>query len=239
MKKQTAGIYLISVFVIVCGIVLAPTEHPTRWFDEKQTVTAYSALLLYTCALVSAFNFLVCRNLSHLDRDRRSLQSLWALAIPGFAFLMADEFFVMHEGIGRFFAYRVLHLTVSSFADHLDGLVIVGYGVGGLATLLYYSQELKQIRRFFSFMTIGAIFAGLSVALDLRAESLWSTYVEDGAKVLANASFLLACLSSLTRDFQEIRSLLSFARTARFRQSLGFKDKTDDMASSPSARRAV
>jgi hypothetical protein len=205
MKVHAAIIYLLSILVILCGIALAPDAHPTKWFDEKQTVTAYSGLLLYTCAFVSGLNYLTCRTLSHVDPIRRSLKSLWALAIPGFGFLMADEFFVMHEGIGRFLAYRVLRLTASSFADHFDGFVILAYGLVGLAALLYYFRELKQVPCFFTYLAVGAIFAVTSVALDLRIDSAWSIYVEDGAKVLANASFLLACISSTTRDYQELR----------------------------------
>ena len=172
---------------------------------EKQTVTAYSALLLYTCAFVSGLNFLACRSLSRLDPGRPSLKSLWAFAIPGFVLLMADEFFVMHEGMGRFLSYRVLRLTPSSFADHLDGFVIVAYGLGGLAAVLYYFRQLRPVPHFFSFLAVGTSFAVTSVALDLRTESsAWSVYMEEGAKVLANASFLLACLAYTTRDFQEL-----------------------------------
>jgi hypothetical protein len=153
----------------------------------------------------------MCRILSDVDPLHRSIKSLWALAIPGFAFLMADEFFVMHEGIGRFLAYRVLRLTASSFADHLDGFVVLAYGLLGLAVLFYYFQELKRIPYFFSYLAVGAIFAVTSVALDLGIDSAWSTYVEDGAKVLANASFLSACISSTTRDYQALRLRLSGA----------------------------
>jgi hypothetical protein len=160
MKVHAAIIYLLSILVILCGIALAPDAHPTKWFDEKQTVTAYSALLLYTCAFVSGLNYLTCRTLSHVDPIRRSLKSLWALAIPGFGFLMADEFFVMHEGIGRFLAYRVLRLTVSSFADHFDGFVILAYGLVGLAALLYYFRELKQVPCFFNLPSSGCDLRG-------------------------------------------------------------------------------
>jgi hypothetical protein len=230
MKKQVAGVYLVSLLVIVCGIVLAPEGHPTRWFDEKQTVTAYSALLLYTCAFVSGLNFLVCRSLSPLDPGRRSLQLLWAFAIPGFVLLMADEFFVMHEGMGRFLVYRVLRLTRSSFADHLDGFVIVSYGIGGLAAVLYYFQQLKHVPRFLSFLTVGAIFAVASVALDVRTEqSPWSIYVEEGTKVLANASFLLACLACTTRDFQELRLHI---RTAQVKDRFTLQHKPDRVVNS-------
>ena len=128
----------------------------------------------------------------------------WALGSFGFFYLMADEYFVMHEGIGRFFSYRLLHLHHSGQVDRLDAFVVGTYGAIGLTLLVLHWRLLADIRWFFGFLTMGAIMAIVSLIFDLGEDGVANLYIEDGAKIMANASFLLACVAATHRYFRQL-----------------------------------
>ena len=187
------AVYLFSIGMILGGIVLAPPNQPTRWFDEKQTLTSYSAALLYTASLVCFFNWLATRHLKSIGLSSVRENRFWAWGAGGFFVLMADEYFVMHEGIGRFITYRLLNLSHTDAVSKFDALVVGAYGVAGLILIVRERSDLRTIRWFFSFLTVGAVMATVSLFFDLGEDGVANLYIEDGTKILANASFLLAC----------------------------------------------
>jgi len=134
----------------------------------------------------------------------------WAMGKFGFFFLMADEFFVMHEGIGRFLTHRLLNLPHSGSIDRLDAFVIGAYGAVGLVLLFWHWRDLANIRGFFAYLTIGAIMALVSLGLDLGVR----LYIEDGTKILANASLLLACAAASQHYYGLLVARLHASRTA-------------------------
>ncbi|HEX4998222.1 MAG TPA: hypothetical protein VFY29_08355 [Terriglobia bacterium] len=220
-----AGVYVFSLLMIGGGILFAPPGQPTRWFDEKQTETSYSAALLYTCVLVSALNFLAARNFFYPRLTFRPLKTFWALGAVGFFVLMADEFFAMHEGIGGRIAYRILNLAHTSFHDRFDGFIILFYGVCGLVILATYWRWLKLIPGFRPFLIAGGVFGALSVFMDLQPETIWGIYMEEGAKIMANASFLLACSAAALKNYQELLADMR-ASSARERDALAHRRRT-------------
>jgi hypothetical protein len=198
------AVYLFSIGMILGGILLAPRDHPTFWFEEHQTLTSYSAALLYTTSLVCFLNCLAIRKMRSLGMSSRREYKFWALGSFGFFYLMADEYFVMHEGIGRFFTYRLLNLHHSGQIDRLDAFVVGAYGVIGLTFLVRHWRDLANIRGFFGFLTMGALMAIVSLVFDLGEDGVANLYIEDGSKILANASFLLACTAAAHRNYQQL-----------------------------------
>jgi hypothetical protein len=199
------GVYVFSLLMIAGGILMAPEDQPTRWFDEKQTMTSYSATLLYTCLLLSFVNFLAARSFSYPRSSARPLKRFWALGMAGFFVLMIDEFFVMHEGVGGAIAYRLLGLAKSPLADRFDGFIVAFYGLAAIVILAIYRHDLKKIPGFIAFLLVGAVFGATSVIMDLGGGSLWGVYLEEGTKILANASFVLACLAATLKNYAELR----------------------------------
>jgi len=208
ISRAALAVYLFSICMILGGIVLAPADHPTRWFEEKQTLTSYSAALLYTGSIVCFFNCLATRQLRYLGMSSVRENKFWALGSIGFFVLMADEYFVMHEGIGRFFTYRVLNLPHSGVIDRLDAFVIGAYGAVGLILLVRPWRDLANIPGFIGFLTMGAAMATVSLVFDLGEDGVSRLYIEDGAKIMANASFLLACTTGANSYYRQLAARL-------------------------------
>ena len=198
------AVYVFSIGMILGGVLMAPRDHPTFWFQEHQTLTSYSAALLYTSSVLCLLNCLAIRRLRSLGMSSIREYKFWAMGSFGFFYLMADEYFVMHEGIGRFFSYRLLHLQHSGLVDRLDAFVVGTYGAVGLTLLVLHWRHLADIRWFFGFLTMGAMMAVVSLVFDLGEDGVANVYIEDGAKILANASFLLACLSAAHRYYRQL-----------------------------------
>jgi hypothetical protein len=198
------AVYLFSAGMILGGILLAPRDHPTRWFEEKQTLTSYSAALLYSASLTCFLNYLATRQMRYLGLGSARESTFWAMGSFGFFFLMTDEYFVMHEGIGRFITHRLLNLPRSGPIDRLDAFVVGSYGVVGLYLLFHHRKYLASIRWFFGFLAVGAIMATVSLLFDLGEDGIANVYIEDGAKILANASFLLACIAAAYGYYRQL-----------------------------------
>jgi len=198
------AVYLFSIGMILGGILMAPRDHPTFWFEEHNTLTSYSAALLYTSSLICFLNCLAIRHLKILGMSSEREYKFWALGSFGFFYLMADEYFVMHEGIGRFFTYRLLNLHHSGPIDRLDAFVVGTYGVIGLTLLVRHWRDLANIPWFFGFLTVGAVMSIVSLVFDLGEDGVANLYIEDGAKILANASFLLACTAAAHRSYRQL-----------------------------------
>ena len=202
------ALYLFSIGMILGGILMAPRDHPTFWFEEHNTLTSYSAALLYTGSLVCFLNCLAIRQLRSLGMSSLREFKFWALGSFGFFYLMVDEYFVLHEGIGRFFTYRLLHLHHSGHNDRLDAFVIGTYGAIGLILVVRHWKYLASVQWFFGFLTMGAVMAIASLVFDLGEDGVANLYFEDGAKIIANASFLLACIAAAHGNYRQLLARL-------------------------------
>jgi hypothetical protein len=87
-------------------------------------------------------------------------------------------------------------------------LVLGGYGLTALAFLYRFHHQLKRIPAFHLFLIIGVVWGALSLTMDAQKESLAILYVEEGAKVLANASFLMSCLSAGVHNYKSVMAAM-------------------------------
>jgi hypothetical protein len=203
--RAAAVLYTVTAAVLTGCIGFAPAAQPDKFFTEKQTINTFSAALLFTCCLLSALNWLVGRDLVKLDGVVGRLGPFWRLAVAGFAFLTVDEYFAVHEGIDDGLL-RLAGLKAGNAPVQLDTVLLVGYGIVGLYLLGRYRADLRQISGFFSFLGVGAVFAVVSLYFDLGIEKVPEIYFEDGAKLFANTSFVLACLSAACASWTAARA---------------------------------
>jgi hypothetical protein len=90
---------------------------------------------------------------------------VWLLMSLGFLYLAIDELFSIHEGIDLFihwlFAMRETGLT-----DRIDDVVVLAYGILGVAVLWSHRSELAVSRPALPYLLLGFSFLLLMVALD-------------------------------------------------------------------------
>lgn len=119
-------------------------------FQERQTVTLFSALFLGFTALTSLYIFLLKK--SATLKSERSM--LWLLSAIGFFYLSMDEYFMAHEGIdeaiGSLFGLNIKHLN-------LDNLIIAAYGLIALAITYYFRGVILKHKVMLPCLILGAI----------------------------------------------------------------------------------
>jgi hypothetical protein len=112
----------------------------------------------------------------------RPFARFWWAAAGGFVWLGGDDLFTLHEQIDRGL-HTLLGLDPDHpVTDHLDGLIVAGYGVAALALAYRHRADLQPL--VWMQRTLGAAFAlfAAMVAADMLHAS---KTVEDGLKVVA------------------------------------------------------
>ena len=131
----------------------------------------------------------------------------WLLLALGFLFLAVDEVALLHESFDRS-AHRILGLQETALSDRLDDVIVLGYGVLGVAVLYVYRTELAAYREVLPLVTCGAILFLFMQGLDmvgnrddvLRAVGVpdegvgilrsWLGGIEEALKLCAEAALL-------------------------------------------------
>jgi hypothetical protein len=198
--------------------VASPGSEPIaalRWFDvgsERNVPTAWSALLLLSCAIAAAL-------LAVRGRGNAVPGSGWVLVAVTCAFLALDESFELHErlgGLGASVADDRLHFT----------WVVPGAAaacVVGLVLLRRLRAQPVQVRR--RLVVAGAVYLTGALALETVSGQVLRVYgaggkaytlvasVEEGLE-MAGASLLLAALLLQLRQAKPGRYSSSTGRTA-------------------------
>jgi hypothetical protein len=197
----SAAVVLMSLAVTVAAWrlqVAAPGSAPIaalRWFDvnsERNVPTAWSALLLLACSVVSAL-------LAVRGRGSAVPGSGWVLVSVTCAFLAVDESFEVHErlgGLGATVADDRLH-----FAWVVPGAALAT--VVGLVLLRRLRAQPVQVRR--RLVAAGAVYLTGALVLETASGQVLLAFgaggkaytlvtsVEEGLE-MAGASLLLAAL---------------------------------------------
>jgi hypothetical protein len=160
---------------------------------------------------------------------RRDPAQLWAVIAFGFAFLAFDEALSIHER-----ADVLLHWLLSweetALTDRIDDVIILAYGLAGLALLYWRRAEALRCRVALPWLALGFALLSATVILDVvtnredilealiadepsrTAIHLVLSRMEESTEVLSQTAFLLgflACLRTLRRERQTERSGLS------------------------------
>ena len=147
------------------------------------TFNLYTAITLWGagCAGVAAFVRI---------GPRHAGAFYWLLAGAGMLFLGIDERLDFHERVGERLEAGGMH--VPGFHD-LDGLVLLGFAVIGLAVSIAFRAELMAHPEVLWLLLIGAGWTVLAFALDdFASNDGFPSWAEERAEWLGSLAYLLA-----------------------------------------------
>ena len=99
----------------------------------------------------------------------RPSANYWRLAALGLVYLALDEFFGIHEAIGRTISWA--GVPSPWHTEHWDDVILIGYvGLAG-AISLWYLAELRRTPRVFGLLLLGFAITALAVLLDNLIQS--------------------------------------------------------------------
>jgi hypothetical protein len=166
----------LSVAVVLALVALGHAWYgnPHRFFGERKVGTYLSFLNLLATGGVAAA---IARGLG-----RAPVARFWWVAAVGFVWLACDDLFTLHEQIDRGL-HALLGLDPEHpVTDHLDDLIVAGYGVAALGLAYRHRAGLQPL--VWMQRTLGVAFA-LFAAMVIADTLHWSKALEDGLKVVA------------------------------------------------------
>jgi hypothetical protein len=191
-----AGALLVTLS-LAAVIALAALGHawsgnPHRYFGERKLGTYLSFLNLIATGAVAGS---IARGLG----GRRFARFWWAAAV-GFVWLGCDDLFTLHERIDRGLHALAGRDPEHPVTDHLDDLIVAGYGVAALALAYRHRTDLQSL--VWMHRTLGVAFAlfAVMVAADILH---WPKAIEDGLKIVAGTLILVGFLAA-RRELREM-----------------------------------
>ena len=180
---------------IIAGLHKEPVSF---YFREREIITFLSALQMGMASLVSFLIF----NL-HYRRGNDNSKWFWLLCSFGFLWLMADEWFMIHEGIddGLLAAFG-LHPTGKHFL--WDWLVIAAYGVGALYLCLRFHHEIRRTSRRFALICSAAVFYLATTFIDALGGGAVHMIIEESLKLISVNLFFLFFLTAFYESLREL-----------------------------------
>jgi hypothetical protein len=183
-----AGVLLVlCLAAVVVLIQLGQTWHddPHRYFGERKAGTYLSFVNLVATAVVAA---LVARRLAG-----SSFARFWGVAAAGFVWLACDDLFVLHERIDRA-VHGLLGLDPDDpITDHLDDLIVAGYGAAAAALAYVHRAHLASVRWMLVILALAFVVFAMMVVVDFLH---LSKTVEDALKVVAGTLILVGFLAA-------------------------------------------
>lgn len=161
------------------------------YFQERHFFTYFSALLLAGTALIAALvNFLHQK----IVEGHKAL-NFWLISALGFFYLSLDEYFMIHEGMGRGIL-RFLGQDVNAL--NFDGVILGLFGVIGIGIVCRWRKQVLQFGNFiFMFLVATLFFICMIVSDQFLPEVYPLTLFEEIFKILGVAFFFVAYLSVL------------------------------------------
>jgi hypothetical protein len=163
-SKTVLQISLALETIIIAVQLIIPTiigARPSLFFDEGSLITWLSFLQLLLMGFFSYKIYLIKKtNQKHREHF------FWLIASLGFVFMAVDDLGQIHEKLEGLIQY-ILRLEDSFWLNRLDDLLIGMYGIIAVLMIYNFRQEFKQYQGFFYLFTIGFIFLGCTVFIDL------------------------------------------------------------------------
>jgi hypothetical protein len=160
-------------------------DNPHRFFGERKAGTYLSFLNLVATGAMAG---VIARRLGPVPFAR-----FWRLAAIGVVWLGCDDLFTLHERIDRGIHAVLGWDPDDPITDHLDDLIVAGYGV--LALLLAHRYRVELARLTWMHLVLGGafgLFTGMVVADFLH----WPKTLEDGLKVLSGTLIFVGFLAA-------------------------------------------
>jgi hypothetical protein len=198
-KRLLLGIAILVCFniILITSSIISGNQKGNIMlrFEERQTVTLFSALFLGFTALTSLYIFLLKKSAASKSEG----YMFWLLSAIGFFYLCMDEYFMAHEGIdegiGHLFGLDIKHLN-------LDNLIILLYGLIALAITYYFRRAIMKHKVMLPCFVLGAIgLLGTILFHSFERVDIIYEVFEESSKIVAVSFFFLgyflAFLSSL------------------------------------------
>jgi hypothetical protein len=205
------------LLMIAIAIVAAVRsgELPHAYMDEREFLTIFSCIQLLAIGLVLLFVFRIRRKIPEMTTCGSRGSWIWLLMALGFILLAVDEYTQLHETMDRWI-HQGLAIEETGWTDRLDDMILLGYGLAGLAVMWWFRKELLQVARgLWLYLAVGMSLFGLQVVLDLATNrpdvlqwifglepenlSHWLAAGEESIKVIAEAVFLAGSYHILYR----------------------------------------
>ncbi len=202
-RLAAGGLAMVFCYIAL-SIVATPTGELDFNFQEGGTVTALSALFL---SMASAMGFITYYIGFQTGDAKRYMFLLFAGAL---AFLAIDEQIQLHEAIDHFILTP--QLGESPASRNWNDLIVIGYGVGGLAVLWAFRDAILSSRRFALLLATAFAMYAFHTAIDsiVIQQTAWKVVPEESFKVLCGYFLFLAMASGLTDALDRL-----FARRRR------------------------
>ncbi|MFC1658634.1 hypothetical protein ACFL1D_04515 [Candidatus Omnitrophota bacterium] len=201
-KRLISGIVILVCFnaILITSSVISGLQKGNVMlrFQERQTVTLFSALFLGFTALTSLYIFLLKKS-SALKSERRMF---WLLSAIGFFYLSMDEYFMAHEGIdeaiGSLFGLYIKHLN-------LDNMIIAVYGLIALATAYYFRRAIMEHKVILPCLVLGTVglFGTVLFHCFERFDIIYEV-VEESFKIAGVTFFFLAYFLALLSSLDQL-----------------------------------
>lgn len=155
--RITIAVWL--VVTLACVLAGLVAGRPKKPFGEFQPYTIYTTFVMG----VAAFVCWQCARLSQAGTRR-----LWLLMCVGFAFLAADDLLQIHENLDKL-AHAILGADPKNrITDHLDDLIVLGYGLAGIILLYQRRREILNLRYFVRGVIWAVVFFLVMVCFDFK-----------------------------------------------------------------------
>lgn len=189
---------------------IVPFAAVLGFFTHPSMVEALSTIMLLVIAGVCFLIFTVRRE--RRQSILKAVSRIWVLIALGFVFLAADETFSIHEQLDVYI-HQIFNLEETALSDRLDDILILGYGIAGLAIMVLHRHEFVSLPASFPYLALGFVFLIVMVAIDAatnRDDVLTAlSFDKDTIKALSK-HFALA--EEIAKMIAEVLFLLGFVR---------------------------
>jgi len=175
----------LAAVLVLIGLGYAWHDNPHRYFGERKAGTYLSFLNLLATGAVSAA---IARRLGPASFAR-----FWWAAAVGFVWLGCDDLFTLHEQIDRGL-HALLGLDPEDpVTDHLDDLIVGGYGVAALVLAYRHRADLQYLTWMHRILGGAFMLFAAMVVVDFLH---WSKTLEDSLKVVAGTLIFVGFLAA-------------------------------------------
>jgi hypothetical protein len=198
---------LVFVTLVVAGFVAV-------YFEDGFTEALSFAFLIVLSV--------ICRRIFEARRDDevywwRHISRIWLLISLGFLFLAIDEAFSVHERLDTML-HRYLLGRESALSDRIDDLIVLCYGVIGIAIIFLHMREMRFFRASLNYIWAGLAFMAIMVLFDAvtnRDDVLRILFVDaDNREFARNAGVLAEEFAKLIAEVLLVIGFLDILRQA-------------------------
>lgn len=194
LKYIIPGIILVNFTAIMACVHMGRSfDDVSLLFQERQAITFLSGIQLAIISILSLCIYTIKRLLYKGDAGHLRMAKVWLLGFVVFAFAVADEFFMIHEGIDGGIATIFWGIRENL---NLDGITLALYGVVAVLLFFKFKNELLRYRDAIFLFCAGGAFFLLSIGLDLRTVEQFKLVLEESSKVFA-VGFLLSGFAAI------------------------------------------